>query len=95
MSSIVSVSAVNVSLVADHDSAAAAMLLIFICVNLLTLDCLSSSSITAGGSLGNEVIVVDGPATRVASKSGNGFLYSGLTSEFSENVSALVLLIGW
>lgn len=49
----------------------------------------------AGGSLGNAVIVVDPPAIGVASKSGNGFLYSGLTSGFSGNVSALLLLIGW
>lgn len=95
MSSIVSVSTANVSLVADRSSAAAATSLISICVNLLTSDCSSSSSITAGGSLGNEVIVVDGPATGVASKSGNSFLYSGLTSGFSGNVSALVLLISW
>lgn len=68
---------------------------ISICVNLLTSDCSSSSSMIAGGSLGNAVIVVDPPAIGVASKSGNGFLYSRLTSGFSGNVSALLLLIGW
>lgn len=94
ISSIVSVFAANVLSVADHSSAAATASLILICVSLLTLDCSSSSSITAGGFLGNEVIVIDSLTTRVASKSGNGFLNSWSTFGFSENVSALVLLTG-
>lgn len=92
ISSIVGVSTANVSLVADHGSVAASVSSMSIHVNLLTSDCLSSSSITVGGSLRNEVIIVNGPATGVASKSENGFLNSWSTSGFSENRSALLLL---
>lgn len=92
ISSIVSISAANVLLVANRGSAAANVLSMLIYVNLFTSDCSSSSSITTGGSFRNEVIVIDGPATRVALKSGNGFLNSWSTSEFSRNGSTLLLL---
>lgn len=92
MSSIVSVSIAKVLSVANRGSTAANASSMSICVNLLTSDCLSSSLITAGESLRNEVIVINGPATRVALKSGNDFLNSWFTFGFSRNGSALLLL---